>query len=155
MAKYTIEFDDELKDVNIYLVKKCPTGFQETVDLKPIPYTQPDDDAKDIEMTCEFCRYIDVEETGEPCKSCSQSYINMFKPKVKPYDVCFGDELRSTVNPNTRVCILQAKDDGWWSGILITKDGFGLKYSDRCLTGWKKTGRNFSSVLEEILNEQY
>ena len=126
---------------------------QERVDKA---YQQGLNDAENRKATCEFCEYAGNDESNEPCVRCCCGYINMFRPKRKPKQIGFGDELRSKNNPDIRVCITNVKG-GKWDGIAISEviDScrFGSSYTDRNLDGWEKTGRNFASALQDMMNE--
>lgn len=126
---------------------------QERVDKA---YQQGVNDAENRKATCEFCRFTDNDTTSEPCKRCSCNYMNMFRPKEKQEGVCFGDELKSKSTPTVRVCVTNF-DGNKWCGISLSEVKnycrFGSSYSDRNLDGWEKTGRNFSSILQEFMNE--
>lgn len=128
---------------------------QERVDKA---YQQGLEDARNRKATCEFCEYVGNDESNEPCVSCCCGYINMFIPKREPKQIEFGDELRSKNNPDIRVCVTNVRG-GKWGGIAISEviDScrFGSSYSDRNLDGWEKTGRNFASTLQEMMNEEF
>lgn len=128
---------------------------QERVDKA---YQQGLEDARNRKATCEFCEYTGNDVTDEPCASCCCCYLNRFRPKREPKQIEFGDELRSKNDPNIRVCVTNAKG-GKWDGIAISEviDScrFGSSYTDRNLDGWEKTGRNFASTLQEMMNEEF
>ena len=126
---------------------------QERVDKA---YQQGLEDARNRKATCEFCEYAGNDESNEPCVRCCCGYINMFRPKRETKQIKFGDELRSKNNPDIRVCITNVRGSKW-DGIAISEviDSyrFGSSYTDRNLDGWEKTGRNFASTLQEMMNE--
>lgn len=128
---------------------------QERVDKA---YQQGLEDARNRKATCEFCEYTGNDVTDEPCASCCCCYLNRFRPKRELKQIEFGDELRSKNDPNIRVCVTNAKG-GKWDGIAISEviDScrFGSSYTDRNLDGWEKTGRNFASTLQEMMNEEF
>lgn len=128
---------------------------QERVDKA---YQQGLEDARNRKATCEFCEYAENDESDEPCVRCCCGYMNMFRPKREPKQIEFGDELRSKNNPNVRVCVTNVKG-GKWGGIAISevidRCRFGSSYSDRNLDGWEKTGRNFASALQDMMNEKF
>ena len=128
---------------------------QERVDKA---YQQGVNDAENRKATCEFCEYTGNDVTDEPCASCCCCYLNRFRPKREPKQIEFGDELRSKNDPNIRVCVTNAKG-GKWDGIAISEviDScrFGSSYTDRNLDGWEKTGRNFASALQDMMNEKF
>ena len=126
---------------------------QERVDKA---YQQGLEDARNRKATCEFCEYVGNDESDEPCVRCCCGYMNMFRPKRASKQIGFGDELRSKNNPDIRVCVTDVRGSKW-DGIAISEviDScrFGSSYTDRDLDGWKKTGRNFASTLQEMMNE--
>lgn len=128
---------------------------QERVDKA---YQQGLEDARNRKATCEFCEYTGNDVTDEPCVRCCCCYLNRFRPKREPKQIEFGDELRSKNDPNIRVCVTNAKGRKW-DGIAISEviDScrFGSSYTDRNLDGWEKTGRNFASTLQEMMNEEF
>ena len=128
---------------------------QERVDKA---YQQGLEDARNRKATCEFCEYTGNDMTDEPCASCCCCYSNRFRPKREPKQIEFGDELRSKNDPNIRVCVTNAKGCKW-DGIAISEviDScrFGSSYTDRNLDGWEKTGRNFASALQDMMNEKF
>ena len=128
---------------------------QERVDKA---YQQGLEDARNRKATCEFCEYTGNDVTDEPCASCCCFYLNRFRPKREPKQIEFGDELRSKNNSDIRVCVTNAKG-GKWDGIAISEviDScrFGSSYTDRNLDGWEKTGRNFASALQDMMNEKF
>jgi hypothetical protein len=128
---------------------------QERVDKA---YQQGLEDARNRKATCEFCEYTGNDVTDEPCARCCCCYLNRFRPKREPKQIEFGDELRSKNDPNIRVCVTNAKG-GKWDGIAISEviDScrFGSSYTDRNLDGWEKTGRNFASALQDMMNEKF
>ena len=121
-------------------------------------YQQGLEDARNRKATCEFCEYTGNYESDEPCVRCCCGYMNMFRPKRETKRIEFGDELRSKNNPDIRVCITSVRGSKW-DGIAISEviDScrFGSSYSDRNLDGWEKTGRNFASTLQEMMNEEF
>ena len=126
---------------------------QERVDKA---YQQGLEDARNRKATCEFCEYAGNDESNEPCVRCCCGYMNMFRPKRDTKQIKFGDELRSKSTPTVRVCVTSFDGDKW-CGISLSEVKnycrFGSSYSDRNLDGWEKTGRNFSSILKEFMNE--
>ena len=128
---------------------------QERVDKA---YQQGLEDARNRKATCEFCEYTGNDVTDEPCARCCCCYLNRFRPKREPKQIEFGDELRSKNDPNIRVCVTNAKGRKW-DGIAISEviDScrFGSSYTDRNLDGWEKTGRNFASALQDMMNEKF
>lgn len=128
---------------------------QERVDKA---YQQGLEDARNRKATCEFCEYAGNDEPNEPCVRCCCGYINMFRPKRASKQIRFGDELRSKNNPDIRVCVTNVRGSKW-DGIAISEviDScrFGSRYTDRNLDGWEKTGRNFASTLQEMMNEEF
>lgn len=121
-------------------------------------YQQGLEDARNRKATCEFCEYAGNDESDEPCVRCCCGYMNMFRPKREPKQIEFGDELRSRNNPNIRVLVTNVRGSKW-DGIAISEviDScrFGSSYSDRNLDGWEKTGRNFASALQDMMNEKF
>jgi len=128
---------------------------QERVDKA---YQQGLNDAENRKATCEFCEYTGKGTTDEPCATCCCGYLNRFRPKRETKQIEFGDELRSKNNPDIRVCITSVRGSKW-DGIAISEviDScrFGSSYTDRNLDGWEKTGRNFASTLQEMMNEEF
>lgn len=128
---------------------------QERVDKA---YQQGLEDERNRKATCEFCEYAGNGESDEPCVRCCCGYMNMFRPKREPKQIGFGDELRSINNPNIRVCVTNVRGSKW-VGIAISEVigscHFGSIYTDRNLDGWEKTGRNFASTLQEMMNEEF
>lgn len=128
---------------------------QERVDKA---YQQGLEDARNRKATCEFCEYTGKDVTDKPCVNCCCCYLNRFRPKREPKQIEFGDELRSKNDQNIRVCVTNAKG-GKWDGIAISEviDScrFGSSYTDRNLDGWEKTGRNFASALQDMMNEKF
>ena len=128
---------------------------QERVDKA---YQQGLEDARNRKATCEFCEYAGNDESNEPCVRCCCGYINMFRPKRASKQIGFGDELRSKNNPDIRVCVTNVRGSKW-DGIAISEviDScrFGSSYTDRNLDGWEKTGRNFASALQDMMNEKF
>lgn len=128
---------------------------QERVDKA---YQQGLNDAENRKATCEFCEYAGNDESDEPCVRCCCGYMNMFRPKREPKQIEFGDELRGRNNPNIRVLVTNVRGSKW-DGIAISEviDScrFGSSYYDRNLDGWEKTGRNFASTLQEMMNEEF
>lgn len=161
--KYIVELDDNKLAYTAIIIDGVPY-------IKPLqllPYTEPDtsevyqqglEDARNRKATCEFCEYAGNDKSNEPCVSCCCGYMNRFRPKREPKQIEFGDELRSKNDPNIRVCVTNAKG-GKWDGIAISEviDScrFGSSYTDRNLDGWEKTGRNFASTLQEMMNEKF
>ena len=128
---------------------------QERVDKA---YQQGLEDARNRKATCEFCEYAGNDMTDRPCVNCCCCYLNRFRPKREPKQIEFGDELRSRNNQNVRVCVTNVRCGGW-DGIAISEviDScrFGSSYTDCNLDGWEKTGRNFASTLQEMMNEEF
>ena len=128
---------------------------QERVDKA---YQQGVNDAENRKATCEFCEYTGKDTTDEPCATCCCGYLNRFRPKRETKQIEFGDELRSKNNPDIRVCITSVRGSKW-DGIAISEviDScrFGSSYTDRDLDGWEKTGRNFASALQDMMNEKF
>lgn len=128
---------------------------QERVDKA---YQQGVNDAENRKATCEFCEYTGKDTTDEPCATCCCGYLNRFRPKRETKQIEFGDELRSKNNPDIRVCTTSVRGNKW-DGIAISEviDScrFGSSYTDRDLDGWEKTGRNFASALQDMMNEKF